>query len=40
MFLHLFLEMKKDAKNGMVVDDQNFKVSDLNHCSFLDIIMK
>jgi len=32
MFLNLFLEIKKNAKNAIISDDPTFKVSDLNHC--------
>jgi len=32
MFLNLFSEIKNNAKNSIVIDDQNFKVSDWNYC--------
>jgi len=32
MFLNLFSEIKNNAKNSIISDDPNFKVSDLNHC--------
>lgn len=36
MFLNLFSEIKNNVKNSMVIDDQNFKVSDWNYC-FIEI---